>query len=70
MHCKSIDKSQEINFGIYKPVPLFGGDCGPKSLMEISLDISKMEYSVGKIKDNRVLESTKPFYYIDGVKES
>ena len=54
MHCKSIDKSQKINFGIYKYVPLFAGKYGPKYgpkiLMEISPNISEMESSIGKIK--------------------
>ena len=41
------------------------------SEMESSIGkIKKMESSVGKIKDRRVLEISKPFYYIEGVKES
>ena len=49
MHCKFIDKSQKINFGIYRPVSVFAGDYGPKNLMDISLDISEMESSEGKM---------------------
>ena len=29
-----------------------------------------MKTSIGKIKDGRVLENTKAFYYTEGVKES
>ena len=39
-----------------------------KTLIEISLYISEMKSAVRKIKDGMVLESTKVFYYTDGVK--
>ena len=50
MQSKFIDKSQEINFGIYKPVSVLE-DYGLKNLMEINLDISEMESSEGKMME-------------------